>query len=105
MEERLITRRKRRSSSALITDRNERVVVIKGIGEMEGRPIDIVHLFLNVKHSSKKRREKTGGRIENRWAVSVRETQVGRLNPRLSTEYTDTWQDSRGHVLHLDRQR
>lgn len=39
-------------------------------------------------------------RDENRWSEAERalSAQVGRLNPRLSTEYTDTWQGSRGRV-------
>lgn len=39
-------------------------------------------------------------RDENRWDVTERalSAQVGRLNPRLSTEYTDTWRGSRGRV-------
>jgi len=39
-------------------------------------------------------------RDENPWSEAERalSAQVGRLNPQLSTEYTNTWRGSRGRV-------
>jgi len=50
--------------------------------------------------SSGRERRETLERDENPCDVTERplSAQVGRLNPRLSTEYTDTWRGSRGRV-------